>query len=382
MIICINKFRSSTILSILISFSWRFSGLDWDVEALLREVVKRRASDLHLTTGLPPMMRVDGELQMSDYPVLRPEDTEFIARAIVSDGGRWKQFLENHELDLSYGLAQAGRFRVNIYQQRGSYGLAIRALSYNIPSMEDLGLPQDIIQKLAVLPRGLILVTGPTGSGKSTSLASMVDFINNTRSCHIVTVEDPIEYLHSHKKCIINQRELGTDTNSFENALVHVLRQDPDVIMVGEMRNLETVAIALTAAETGHLVLATLHTNNAPQTVDRIVDIFPPYQQQQVRIQLAGAIQGIVSQQLLPRASGKGRIPAIEIMLASNAIRNLIREGKSHQIYSVMQTSLAEGMITMDRALFDLYRKGLVNWESVLGRAIDQKEFVFWRNRS
>ena len=356
--------------------------MDWDVPEILRKVVENKASDLHVTAGLPPILRIDGKLIPTDYPVLQPEDTEKIARIVVNDDRRWEQFIKNNELDLSVGLPQTGRFRVNIYRQRGSCGLAIRALSYIIPSMDELHLPKETLEKLAALPRGLILVTGPTGSGKSTSLASMIDYINNTRACHIVTIEDPIEYLHSHKKSIINQRELGADTYSFENALVHVLRQDPDVILVGEMRNYETISIALTAAETGHLVFATLHTNNAPSTVDRIVDVFPPHQQQQVRIQLAGAIQGIISQQLLSRANAKGRIPAIEVMLANNAIRNLIREGKSHQIYTVMQTSLAEGMITMDRALFELYKKGLVTWEDALSRAIDQKEFKLWRNRS
>ena len=356
--------------------------MDWDVPEILRKVLENKASDLHITAGIPPILRIDGKLIPTDYPVLQPEDTEKIARIVVNDDRRWEQFIKNNELDLSVGLPQTGRFRVNIYRQRGSCGLAIRALSYIIPSMDELHLPKETLEKLAALPRGLILVTGPTGSGKSTSLASMIDHINNTRACHIVTIEDPIEYLHSHKKSIINQRELGADTYSFENALMHVLRQDPDVILIGEMRNYETISIALTAAETGHLVFATLHTNNAPSTVDRIVDVFPPHQQQQVRIQLAGAIQGIISQQLLSRANAKGRIPAIEVMLANNAIRNLIREGKSHQIYTVMQTSLAEGMITMDRALFELYKNGLVTWEDAISHAIDQKEFKLWRNRS
>ena len=356
--------------------------MDWDVLNLLKTVVDNRGSDLHITAGLPPIMRIDGKLVKTDLPELRPEDTENIAQLIVGDGKRWDQFLQNNELDLSVGFPQIGRFRVNVYRQRGSCGLAIRALSYAIPSMEELQLPKETLIKLTTLPRGLILVTGPTGSGKSTTLASMIDYTNNTRSCHIITIEDPIEYLHQHKKSIINQRELGADTFSFENALVHALRQDPDVILVGEMRNLETISIALTAAETGHLVLATLHTNNAPSTIDRIVDIFPPHQQQQVKTQLAGAIQGVISQQLLARANTKGRVPAIEVMLANNAIRNLIREGKSHQIYSVMQTSLSDGMITMDRALFELYRKNLVTWEDALDCAIDQKEFKLWRSRT
>ncbi|BER91943.1 type IV pilus twitching motility protein PilT [Thermatribacter velox] len=349
-----------------------------DIIELLKEVIERGASDLHLTVGKPPTFRIDGRLIFSDHPPLSSQDTEEMARSLL-DSKRWQKFVEENELDFSTGIPQVGRFRVNVYRQRGSCGLAIRALSYHIPSMEELGLPVSVLQKLASLPRGLILVTGPTGSGKSTTLASMIDYINSTRSCHIVTIEDPIEYLHAHKKSLVNQREVGSDTPSFESALVHALRQDPDVILVGEMRNLETVNIALQAAETGHLVMATLHTNNAPQSVDRIIDIFPPHQQLQVRVQLASCIQGIISQQLLPRADGKGRVPACEVMIANNAIRNLIREGKSYQIYSVMQTNRAQGMITMDQALFELYQKGLITWESALERAVDPKELLLWK---
>ncbi len=345
---------------------------------LLKEVVERGASDLHLTVGKPPTFRIDGKLVFSEYPPLSPQDTEEMTRSLL-DGERWQKFVEENELDFSTGIPQVGRFRVNLYRQRGSCGLAIRALSFRIPSMEELKLPVPVLQKLASLPRGLILVTGPTGSGKSTTLASMIDYINSTRSCHIITIEDPIEYLHTHKKSLINQREVGSDTPSFESALVHALRQDPDVILVGEMRNLETVSIALQAAETGHLVMATLHTNNAPQSVDRIVDIFPPHQQLQVRVQLASCIQGIISQQLLPRVDGKGRVVACEVMIANGAIRNLIREGKSYQIYSVMQTNRAQGMITMDQALFELYKRGLITWESALERAVDPKELLLWK---
>ena len=355
--------------------------MGFDIFQLLRETVERKASDLHLTAGIPPTVRVHGRLVPLDYPPLCPEDTESLARTLAGEE-RWREFLRELELDFSVGIPNLSRFRVNVYRQRGSYGLAIRALSYEIPTMEELRLPGEVLRRLASLPRGLILVTGPTGSGKSTTLASMIEYINNTRSCHIVTIEDPIEYLHTHKKSIINQREVGNDTLSFESALIHALREDPDVILVGEMRNLETVSIALQAAETGHLVLATLHTNNAPQTVDRIVDIFPPHQQTQVRVQLAGCLQGIIAQQLLPRRDGSGRVPAVEVMVATNAIRNLIREGKSHQIYTIMQASLSEGMVTMDRALFELYKKGLVTWEEAHSRAIDSKEFAAWRNRA
>ena len=356
--------------------------MDFDIRVLLQEVVERKASDLHLTVGIPPVFRIYGRLTLAGkYRPLRPPDTEHLAHSLLGEE-RWQRFLKEREADFSLGLPDLGRFRINAYFQRGSIGLAIRALSYVIPSMEELHLPKEVLQKLALLPRGLILVTGPTGSGKSTTLASMIDYINENRSCHIITIEDPIEYLHAHKKSIINQREVGADTPSFESALVHALREDPDVILVGEMRNLETIATALTAAETGHLVMATLHTNNAPQTIDRIVDVFPPHQQTQIRIQLAGALQGVVSQQLLPLSGGNGRIPAIEIMIANNAIRNLIREGKTYQIYSVMQTSLAEGMITMDRALFELYKRGLVTWDEIYARAIDPKELSTWRNRS
>ncbi|MEN3185991.1 MAG: type IV pilus twitching motility protein PilT [Atribacterota bacterium] len=355
--------------------------MEFNIQELLQKVFEKKASDLHLTVGVPPVFRIHGQLSFAkEYQPLRPKDTENLTQVLLGEE-RWQKFLKEKEADFSLGIPNIGRFRVNTYFQRGSIGIAIRALSYVIPSMEELHLPKEILQKMALLPRGLILVTGPTGSGKSTTLASMIDYVNENRSCHIITIEDPIEYLHTHKKSIINQREVGADTPSFESALVHALREDPDVILVGEMRNLETIAIALTAAETGHLVMATLHTNNAPQTIDRIVDVFPPHQQTQIRIQLAGAIQGIVAQQLLPLAAGQGRIPAIEVMIANNAIRNLIREGKTYQIYSVMQTSLAEGMITMDRALFELYKRGLISWDEAYNRAIDPKEFATWRNR-
>ncbi len=355
--------------------------MSFDIFHLLRETVEKKASDLHLTAGVPPIVRIYGRLVPLDYPPLRPEDTEALARTLAGEE-RWQEFLKHLELDFSVGVPNLSRFRVNVYRQRGSHGLAIRALSYEIPTMEELHLPGEVLRHLASLPRGLILVTGPTGSGKSTTLASMVDYINTTRSCHIITIEDPIEYLHHHKKSIVNQREVGNDTLSFESALIHALREDPDVILVGEMRNLETIAIALQAAETGHLVLATLHTNNAPQTVDRIVDVFPPHQQTQVRVQLAGCLQGVISQQLLPCRDGLGRVPAVEVMIGSIAIRNLIREGKSHQIYTIMQASAAEGMVTMDRALFELYKRGLVTWEEARSRAIDPKEFATWRNKA
>lgn len=291
---------------------------------------------------------------------------------------QFKELDEIGEIDFSYSSPGIGRFRVNAYKQRGSYGMALRVIPLTIPTMESLGLPK-VISDIARLPRGLVLVTGPTGSGKSTTLASMIDQINRERACHILTLEDPLEYLHKHKKAMVNQREIGSDSASFASALRGALREDPDVILVGEMRDLETIGIAITAAETGHLVLSTLHTNGAAKTIDRVIDVFPPHQQQQIRVQLASVIQAIVSQQLLPRSDGKGRVGAYEIMIATPAIRNLIREDKIHQIDTSIQTGAKLQMQTMDSSLIDLYTRGLILKDVALTQAInpeDMKKYV------
>ncbi len=326
---------------------------------LLELAVKNNASDLHLTTGIPPVMRIYGKLVFTEMNILTPNDTEAFANEALTD--KQKQLLEEKgQVDLSLSLANIGRFRVNLFKQRGSIGIAARLIPYNTPTLDELSLPK-IIGSLARKENGFILVTGPAGSGKSTTLASMIDIINTERSCHIITLEDPIEFLHKHKKSIVNQREIHTDSDSFPTALRAALRQDPDVILVGEMRDLETISTAITAAETGHLVLSTLHTNSAYQTVDRIIDVFPPHQQQQVRIQLANTLIGVISQRLLPRADKKGLIPAVEIMVSTPAIKNLIREGKTHQIYSSIQTGSKYGMQTMENSLRHLLSGGLIS---------------------
>jgi twitching motility protein PilT len=331
-----------------------------DFADLLMEVVGRRASDLHLSAGAPPTVRVRGRLsRLENYPVLSDTDTREIVYSILS--GDQRQRLEtNWQLDFAYSIPGHARFRVNAYFQRGAIGAAFRLIPFELTSIDQLGLPA-AVHDLTRKPRGFVLVTGPTGSGKSTSLAAMLDEINSTREEHIMTIEDPIEFLHAHKKCLVNQRELGSDAQSFADALKAALRQDPDVILVGEMRDLETISTALTAAETGHLVFATLHTQDTAQTVDRIIDVFPPEQQGQVRVQLSVALQGIVTQQLLPTADGAGRVAACEVLIPNPAVRNLIREGKTHQIYSVLQTGSAQGMQTMDAALVSLIRTGKVS---------------------
>ena len=330
-----------------------------DLTDLLLDVVARRASDLHLTAGAHPTVRVRGRLQpLEDYPVLDVQDTREVVYSILTNDQR--QRLENDwQLDFAYTIPGQARFRVNAYFQRAAIGAAFRLIPFEIQGIEELGLPA-VIHDLTKRPRGFVLVTGPTGSGKSTTLAAMIDAINETRDEHILTVEDPIEFLHGHKRCIVNQRELGSDAQSFALALKAALRQDPDVILVGEMRDLETIHTALTAAETGHLVFATLHTQDAPQTIDRIIDVFPAEQQGQVRTQLAVALQGIVTQQLLPTADGAGRVAACEVLVPTPAVRNLIREGKTHQIYSTMQTGAQSGMQTMDAALAQLVREGRI----------------------
>lgn len=349
------------------------SVLDLHLDDLLRLTADRGASDLHLTVDLPPMIRVDGGLIPTEYQALTSREIQrLIYDILTNEQIQW--FEKTRELDFSYGVKDISRFRVNVYRQRGAIGVAMRAISSKIPTIEELGLPQ-ILRELSRKNSGLILVTGPTGSGKSTTIATMIDSINNERNCHIMTIEDPIEYLHNHRKSMINQRELNTDTDSFDNALRAVLREDPDVILIGEMRDLETIASALTLAETGHLVFGTLHTRNAPQTIDRVVDVFPPYQQDQIKVQLSNTLEAVIAQQLIPRIGG-GRFAAIEIMILTPAIRNLIREGKTYQINSSIETGGQHGMCTMDKVLADANRNGIISHEEALSRSIDKDNFI------
>jgi twitching motility protein PilT len=333
--------------------------MDIDFADLLLEVVARRASDLHIAAGAHPTIRVRGRLlPLEDYPTLSGTDTREIIYSILT--GDQRQRLEtNWQLDFAYSVPGHARFRVNAYFQRGALGAAFRLIPFELTSIDELGLPAPV-HEFARRPRGFVLVTGPTGSGKSTTLAAMIDEINSTREEHIMTIEDPIEFLHGHKKCLVNQRELGADATSFGDALKAALRQDPDVILVGEMRDLDTISTALTAAETGHLVFATLHTQDTAQTIDRVIDVFPAHQQGQVRVQLSVSLEGILTQQLLPTADGSSRVVATEVLVPNPAVRNLIREGKTHQIYSVLQTSSAAGMQTMDAALARLVREGRI----------------------
>ena len=341
---------------------------------LLKLMIEKGASDLHITTGTPPQLRIDGKLVPLDMPPLTPVDTKQLCYSVLTDAQKHK-FEEENELDLSFGIKGLSRFRANIFMQRGAVAGAFRQIPYKILSFEELGLPP-VVEKLTKLPRGLVLVTGPTGAGKSTTLAAMINKINETRHEHIITIEDPIEYLHPHKKCIVNQREVGADTKSFKTALKYVLRQDPDIVLVGEMRDLETIEAALTIAETGHLTFATLHTNSAIQTINRIIDVFPPHQQPQVRAQLSFVLEGVISQMLIPKASGKGRVLAAEVLIPNAAIRNLIREDKIHQIYSQMQIGQEKyGMQTMNQALLNLYQRRLITLEDALGRSPDPEEF-------
>jgi len=346
---------------------------DVTLDDLLRQCVERGGSDLHITVGLPPTIRLNGQLTPLPYKPLTANDTRRLVYEVLNDR-QLEQFERHHELDFAYSVHGVARFRFNVYMQRGSVGAAMRVIPSKIPSIESLRLPP-VIYELSKKHSGLILVTGPTGSGKSTTLACIIDLINQTRPCHIMTIEDPIEYLHTHKRAMVNQREVHSDTENFHNALRAVLREDPDVILIGEMRDLETIQAALTLAETGHLVLATLHTRNAPQTIDRIIDVFPPHQQEQIRVLLANTIEAIFAQQLIPMIGG-GRIAAIEVMIANAAIRNLIREGKTHQIYSIMETSANQGMVTMDRALADLHRNGYISFEEAINRAMDKENFT------
>ena len=344
------------------------------IKELLIEAKDKEASDLHLNTGIPPVLRINGQLVRLDLPELTPEITHEMIYSILSE--KQKIDFENFgELDLSYELVNISRFRVNIFKHRCGEGAAFRLIPEKVKTLSELGLPS-ILSDFTEKDRGLVLITGPTGSGKSTTLAAMIDIINKNRHDNIITIEDPIEFIHSHKKCLISQREIGSHTQSFASALRNALREDPDVILVGEMRDLETISMALTAAETGHLVFSTLHTISASETIERIIDVFPPHQQNQVRMQLAGSLLGVVAQTLLPLLDEKGRVPALEIMVASPAIRNLIREGKAYQISSTIQISKKDGMQSLDQSLKDLLMEGKINQENAMKKAIDKKAFT------
>jgi twitching motility protein PilT len=342
------------------------------IEILLEQVIRLNASDLHLQVGLAPMLRIDGSLKpVEDAPVLEPADVEKLIFSILDDDQK-EILLKDKEVDFSFAFGTYGRFRVNAFHERGNLAAALRLIPAQIRTLEDLQMPK-ILNDFTKFPRGLVLVTGPTGSGKSTTLAAMVDRINTERSCHILTIEDPIEYAHQSKKSIVVQREIHYDTYSFAAALRSSLRQDPDVVLIGEMRDLETIAAAVTIAETGHLVLATLHTNSAAQSIDRMIDVFPPHQQQQIRVQLAGMLQGIVSQRLVPSIGG-GRVVASEILIATGAVRNIIREGKTHQLDAVIQTGAEFGMQSMDRQLVQLIQAGKISYDEAKNFAIDVAE--------
>ena len=351
------------------------------IDELLEHMVEANASDLHVTTGTPPAIRVRGEVErLEGFDALTAEETQQLLYRILSSEQQ-KHLELNRQLDFSYSMPGLARFRVNVYFQRESIGAAFRLIPTELKTLEELGIP-DSLHVLAEKPRGLVLVTGPTGSGKSTTLAAIIDEINRNRSEHILTIEDPIEFLHRHKRCIVNQREIGPDAKSFAEALRAALRQDPDVILVGEMRDLETISTALTAAETGHLVFGTLHTQSAPSTIDRIIDVFPAEQQEQVRIQIANSLQGVVTQALLPTADKMGRVPALEILLPDDAVRNLIRQGKVEQIYSVMQTNTGRGMQTMEQSLGDLIMRRIVDFETGLSRSSRPNQLIGLLERS
>jgi twitching motility protein PilT len=340
-------------------------------------MVEMGGSDLHITTGSSPRLRIDGKLVPIDHPSLSPADTKALCYSVLTDAQKHR-FEENNELDLSFAIKGVSRFRANIFMQRGAVAGAFRLIPFEIRTFKDLGLPE-IMNEIVKKSSGLVLVTGPTGCGKSTTLAAILDRINSEKSAHIITVEDPIEYLHHHKKCLVNQREVTTDTKSFRDALRYILRQDPDVVLIGEMRDLETIEAALTVSETGHLTLATLHTNSAAQTINRIIDVFPPNQQEQIRAQLSMVLEGILAQQLIPKRSGQGRTLAFELLIPNPAIRNLIREDKVHQIYSMMQTGQSKfGMQTMNQSLFELYTKGLISYDDAIGRAYLPEELISW----
>ena len=344
-----------------------------DIHDLLKLVIDKKASDLHITEGASPILRIDGNLVRVNSPLLKGEDTKDMIYSILTDAQK-VEFEENWELDFSFAIPDLSRFRVNVHIEKGNVEAAFRSVALDVKTLEELGLPP-VVSEFSRKPNGLVLITGPTGVGKTTTLAAMIDLINTESSRLIITIEDPIEYLHIHKNSIVKQREVHSDTKSFANALRHVLRQDPDVICVGEMRDLETISTALTAAETGHLVLTTLHTPDVAQTIDRIIDVFPSHQQQQVRIQLAGSIQGIISQQLFPGIDRTGRVVATEILVATSAVRNVVREQKTEQISTILQTGSRFGMHTMDKSIKELYQKGIISYEVAISKVKNPSEF-------
>ena len=340
-----------------------------DITEILKSAKEAGASDVHITVGVPPKFRINGRLMSTQFPRMMPADTAAMAAEVMNDMQKEK-FEKTGEYDMSYGIPGLGRYRVNVYKQRGTIAMAFRLVNTEVPDPSLLGVPESVID-LYQRKRGLVLVTGPTGSGKSTTLAAIINKINTDRDAHIITLEDPIEYMHSHRMSMVNQREIGLDTNSYADALRAALREDPDVILVGEMRDYETISVAITAAETGHLVLSTLHTIGAASTVDRIIDVFPPHQQQQIRVQLANTLEAVISQQLIPTSDGKRRVAAFEVLHANNAIKNLIREGKSHQMPTVMQTNRKMGMITMDEAIIQLFYDGVISREMAIQFAVE-----------
>ncbi|MCA9533636.1 MAG: type IV pilus twitching motility protein PilT [Myxococcales bacterium] len=348
-------------------------GPRFSIRQLLKVMTDRGGSDLHVTTGTPPQIRIDGSLVPLRTPPLTPMETKALCYEVLSDEQKVR-FERDNELDFSFNVKGISRFRANVFMQRGAVGAAFRAIPFKVRTLDELGVPP-VLKELAHLPRGLVLVTGPTGSGKSTTLAAMIDEINSTERQHILTVEDPIEYLHPNKLSVVNQREVGADTESFKGALRYALRQDPDVVLVGEMRDLETIESAMTISETGHLAFATLHTNSAVQSINRVIDVFPPHQQSQIRAQLSFVLQAVVTQMLVPRADGPGRALALEVMIPNHAIRNLIRESKVHQIYGIMQTGQGiSGMQTMNQALYQLYTQGIIDLDTALGRSAEPGE--------